>query len=95
MVAGPVVAVVEELRVRVVELLLEAGLKLAVTPDGIPLALNDTVPEKPPPGVTVMPLVPLAPRLTDKLAGLADSEKSAGNAPAISPYMIPRPLVAM
>ena len=31
----------------------DAGLKLAVAPDGSPLALKVTVPEKPPEGVTV------------------------------------------
>lgn len=31
----------------------DAGLKLALAPDGSPLALNVTVPVKPPDGVTV------------------------------------------
>src|SRR5262249_28309781 len=84
-VAGPVVAVLDALSVRVVALPLDAGLKLAVTPAGNPLALNATLPPNPPLGVTVMVLVPLDPRVTVKLVGLAVNEKSAGNAPAMSP----------
>jgi hypothetical protein len=54
----------------------DAGLKLAVTPAGNPLALRTTAVVKPPVRVMVIVLVPLAPRLTVRLAGLADSEKS-------------------
>jgi hypothetical protein len=35
------------------DLLIEAGLKEAVTPVGSPLALNPTVPANPPDGVTL------------------------------------------
>jgi len=91
----PVVAVLEALSVSVVAAPLDVGLKVAVTPAGRPLALNATLPAKPPAGVTEMVLVPLDPWVTDKLVGLDDSEKSGGNAPAMSPYMIPRPLVAI
>src|SRR5262245_16630215 len=76
-VAGPVVAVVDALNVRLlVEALVDDGLKLAVTPLGNPLALNATLPLNPPVRVIVMTLLPLAPRLIDRLAGFADSEKS-------------------
>ncbi len=49
----------------------DAGLKLAVTLDGTPLTLSVTLPEKDPAPATVMVLVPLLPRLTVRLAGLA------------------------
>src|SRR5262245_55877900 len=76
-VAGPVAAVVEAARVRVVLVpVVEVGLKLAVTPLGRPLALKATLPVNPFKRVTVMVLVPLAPRLTVKLEGLDESEKS-------------------
>jgi hypothetical protein len=54
----------------------EGGLKLAVTPLGSPLALKATLLAKPPVGVMVIVLVPLAPRLTVRLVGLGASEKS-------------------
>jgi hypothetical protein len=54
----------------------DAGLKLAVTPAGNPLALKATALAKPPLRVMVIVLVPLAPRLTVRLVGAADSEKS-------------------
>src|SRR5262245_31199007 len=50
--------------------------KLALTPLGNPLALKVTPPVKPPVRVTVIVLVPLAPRVTVRLVGLAVSEKS-------------------
>jgi hypothetical protein len=76
-VAGPGVAAldadkVSELLVPVVEL----GLKLAVTPLGNPLALKATPLVNPFRRVTVIALVPLAPRLTVRLVGLAESVKS-------------------
>ena len=57
----PVVAVAEAVKVRVLVPVVEAGLKLAVTPDGSPPALRATLPVKPPTGVTVMVLVPVPP----------------------------------
>lgn len=54
-----------------------AGLKLAVTPDGKPLAVNDTAPAKLLRRVIEIVLVPLAPWFTISVAGLADKEKSA------------------
>jgi hypothetical protein len=48
----------------------------AVTPVGNPLALNVTLPVKPPDGVTVIVLVPAAPPcVMETVAGLADSAK--------------------
>jgi len=78
-VAAPSVAVLDTDRVRTL-LLPVAGfeLKLGVTPAGNPLALNVTPPVKPPVRVIVIVLVPLAPRLIVKLAGLAESVKSGG-----------------
>jgi len=56
----------------------DVGLNVAVTPVGKPVALNATLPAKPPVRVIVAVLVPLAPRLTVRLAGLTDNAKSAG-----------------
>jgi len=75
-VAAPRVAVLDAESVRVLEPVVEAGLKTAVTPVGNPLALRATLPLKPPDGVTVMTLVTVEPWFTKTLAGLADSEKS-------------------
>jgi hypothetical protein len=54
----------------------EPGLKLALTPLGNPPALKATAPVKPPVRVIAIVLVPLAPRLTVRLVGLAANEKS-------------------
>ena len=54
----------------------EAGLKLAVTPVGRPLALRATAPVNPPVRVMLMVLAALAPWLTVTLAGVAAREKS-------------------
>jgi hypothetical protein len=75
-VAAPVVAVLLAVSVNVLVLVVLAGLKLAVTPLGRPEAERVTEPLKPLTGVTVMVLVPLAPRLMLTLAGDAESEKS-------------------
>ena len=53
----------------------DAGLNTGVTPAGNPLALKATLLLKPPVGVTVTVLAAVAPRVTVRLAGLADSEK--------------------
>src|SRR5262245_19565766 len=50
--------------------------KLSVTPLGNPPALKVTSPVKPPVRVTVIVLVPLAPRLTVRLGGLGESEET-------------------
>lgn len=66
-VAAPSVAVLEAVNVRVLVVVVEAGLKAAVTPVGNPLALSATLPVNPPEGVTVIVLVPVAPRVTAAL----------------------------
>jgi hypothetical protein len=73
MVAAPSVAVLEAVNVRVLVLVVEAGLKAAVTPAGNPLALSATEPVNPPEGVTVIVLVPVDPRVTAAL--VADKVK--------------------
>jgi len=70
----PVVAVLEAVKVTVLVPVVEVGLKLAVTPEGKPLALRATLPVNPPEGVTVNVLVPVAPWVT--VALVADREKS-------------------
>ena len=75
-VADPVVAVVEAVKVRVLVPVVEAGLKLAVTPAGKPLAASDTVPLKPFTGWTVIVLLPVPPCATERVAGFAVKEKS-------------------
>ena len=54
----------------------EAGLKLAVTPVGKPLALNATALENPPARGIVITLDALAPRTTSTLVGFGESAKS-------------------
>ena len=76
--AVPVAAVLEAVKVTVLVPVVEAGLKLAVTPAGKPLAARATVPVKPFSGLTVMVLLPDAPWATERLVGFADSEKSGG-----------------
>jgi hypothetical protein len=73
----PVVAV--ELAVKVTTLLPVVGFvpKLAVTPLGSADVESDTLPVKPPLGVTVTVELPLLPCVTVKLLGEADNEKFA------------------
>lgn len=92
-VADPTVAVPDAVRVSVLVVVADAGLNVAVTPAGNPLAVRDTAPEKPFAGAMVMVVVALAPCVTETVAGAADNVKSGGADPAISPTMIPRPLV--
>ena len=54
---------------------MEAGLKLAVTPVGIPEAESETAELKPPLTVVVMVVLPELPRVTDRLAGDAVTVK--------------------
>ena len=85
-VAGPRVAVLEAVKVRTLLVpVVEVGLKLAVTPVGNPLALNATLPVKPPLRVIVIVLVPLAPRLIVRLEGFGESAKSGLTVPLRSP----------
>ena len=72
----PVAAVLEAASVSVLlPPAAEAGLNVAVTPLGSPVALNDTALVNPPLRVIVIVLAPLAPRLTVRLVGFADSVK--------------------
>jgi len=70
-VAAPRVAVLDAVNVRALVPVVEAGLNAVVTPAGNPLALNATLPVKPPLGVMVIVLPDVAPRLMDTVAGLA------------------------
>jgi len=72
--AAPVVAVLDAVKVKVLVPVVDAGLKLAVTPAGSVPTLSATLPVNPPVGVTVTVLVPVPPWATVALA--ADSEKS-------------------
>ncbi len=77
-VAAPTVAVLDAVRVRtelVPVVVVVAGLKLAVTPAGNPLALKVTALANPPVRVTVMVLVPLDPVLIANDDGELDNEK--------------------
>jgi len=71
-VLGPALAAA--VKVNVLVLVVDAGLKLAVTPAGRPLAVNATLPVKPPREATVTVLVAVPPWTT--LALVAESEKS-------------------
>ena len=72
----PVVAVLFAASVSVLVPIVLVGLNVAVTPLGTPDAARPTVPLKPLSGATVMLLVPLAPCVTVRLLGIADSLKS-------------------
>src|SRR5215472_9715875 len=74
--AVPTVAVLETVKVNVLLPVVDAGLKLAVTPAGNPLAARATVPENPFTGATLMVPLPVPPCATDSVAGLADNVKS-------------------
>jgi len=74
-VAEPTVAVPEAVKLTVLVPVVETGLKVAVTPEGKPLALRATLPVNPPLGVTVIELVTVPPWATETLEGLADNEK--------------------
>ncbi len=71
----PVVAVLLAVSVKVLEVAVLLGLKDALTPLGRPEAVKLTLPVKPFCGVTDMALVPLAPCVTVRLVGEADSVK--------------------
>ena len=92
-VAGPAVAVAEAARVRTVLLpVTEAGAKVAVTPAGSPLALQVSAAVKLV-RVTAMVLVPLAPRFTESVAGLAAMAKSCVVVPTVRAIDAVRPRV--
>ena len=67
----PVVAELLAASVSVLAPVVLAGLKVGVTPLGMPEADRVTLPVKPPDGATVMVLVPLAPCVTVRLLGIA------------------------
>jgi hypothetical protein len=75
--ACPRAAVLDAVRVNVVPAPVDdSGAKAAVTPAGKPLAVKATLPVNPPVRVIATALVPIAPRLTVKLDGVAESAKS-------------------
>ena len=74
--AAPVAAVPDAAKVSLLAPVVDAGLNVAVTPAGKPLALNATLPLKPPAGVTVTPSVPELPWLMETPADVAVREKS-------------------
>ena len=76
-VAVPTAAVVEAVSVSTLLVPVTVpGLNAAVTPAGNPLALSMTAPVNPPVRVMVIVLVPDAPTLMLRVAGLADKAKS-------------------
>jgi len=74
-VAGPVVAELLAVSVKVLVVVVLAGLNAAVTPLGRPDAASVTLPVKPPVGLTVIVLMPLLPCAMLKLLGAAESVK--------------------
>jgi hypothetical protein len=87
-VAGPVVAVLEAVKVSVLLFpVVEAGLKAAVTPLGKPLAVRATLLVNPPLRAIAIVELPLAPLVSVRVVGLDASEKvgvdpTGGNAPS-------------
>ena len=73
---GGVVALVATLSVVDPDVVTEAGLNVAVAPDGRPVTLNATVPVNPFTGVTVAVYVVLPPGCTVRDVGVLESEKS-------------------
>jgi hypothetical protein len=84
-VAGAVLAVAEAVKVTVlVAPVAEAGLKLALTPAGRPLADSATAPVKPPLRAMLIVLVAVPPCGTTTLEGLAASVKfGVGGVPGV------------
>jgi hypothetical protein len=80
----PVVAVPLAVSVNVLVFVVLVGLKVAVTPPGIPDADKLTLELKPFCGVTVMVLGPLAPCAIVTVLGDAESEKFAGGATGVA-----------
>ena len=76
----PVVAVLLAASVSMLVLIVLGELNVAVTPLGTPEADRATLPVKPPDGATVIVLVPLAPCVTVRLLGIAESLKSGTDA---------------
>lgn len=82
---APAAAVLDADNVRV-ELVpvADAGLKLAVTPLGNPLAVRATAPVKPPERVMAIDTVPLEPRATESVPGDGAREKSCVTAVVVA-----------
>ena len=74
--ATPTVAVLEAVKVTVLVPVVEAGTKVAVTPDGNPLALRATLPVNPPTGTTLTVSDAVPPWATETLGAPTASEKS-------------------
>jgi hypothetical protein len=83
MVNAPVVAVLLAVSVSTLEVAEEVGLKAAVTPLGIPVAVKATLPVNPPVSATVIVSLPLAPCLTVSEEADGLSEK-----PAVDPLTV-------
>ena len=71
-VAGPIAAVLDAVKVSVLAVVVVAGLNNAVTPLGRPLAVRATAPLKPLTGEIDTALLPLAPWATLTLLGEAE-----------------------
>ena len=71
-------------KVSVLDPVVLAGLKLPVTPEGNPDTLSATLPEKPVPGTTAIPTLPLAPCVTETVVCAAERENEAGVAAFVS-----------
>lgn len=71
----PVAALAAAVKVTVLDVAVDAGENVAVTPVGRPLALRLTEPVKPPVGAILIVLVPDPPWVTATVAGLAEIEK--------------------
>ena len=87
---APSVAVLDAVSVRT-RLSPVGGAMLADTPIGDPLTLKSTALLKPPLRVIVIVLVPLAPRLTIRLDGEAESAKSGVGGPGSAPKTLVAP----
>jgi len=75
--AAPRVAVYDAVRVSMLESPVAGlGLNVAVTPAGSPAALSVTDSANPPVRAIAIAVVPVVPRVSDKVAGVAVSEKS-------------------
>lgn len=83
----PTLAMALAVNVSTLELPDEAGLKVAVTPLGNPVAANDTLPVNGLTSVTVTVSVPLAPWLIDRADAEGLSVKLPFGAPQVVPFI--------
>jgi hypothetical protein len=77
-VQGATAAVADAVNVTVLLVAVLAGLKAAVTPLGMPVAVSATVPANPPEPLMAMALAMLVPCARLRLAGVAESAKPGG-----------------